>query len=207
MAVDRLLDNEIRRINKQISETARIFGFDSSQYQRYENLILSSKTFDKNTNLFRLEEGKPIQLKRSKLALNAFKNISQYSKAVEKLSKEKTVGEQKKKFFEKYKEENKDRKITRKELESKFKEAVRAASAINALIEKYLSKLYDFEEKLGYETELHQKIREISRGSWTSPEEKDEMIRRLNEGIDQLEQQERIGGEITPNIFDISNFI
>ena len=67
--------------------------------------------------------------------------------------------------------------------------------------------MYDFEEKLGYETELHQKIREISRGSWTSPEEKDEMIRRLNEGIDQLEQQERIGGEITPNIFDISNFI
>lgn len=207
MAADRLLDNEIRRINKQISETARIFGFDSSQYQRYENLILSSKTFDKNTNLFRLEEGKRIQLKRSKSALNAFKNISQYSKAVEKLSKEKTVGEQKKKFFEKYKEENKDRKITRKELESKFKEAVRAASATNALIEKYLSKLYDFEEKLGYETELHQKIREISRGSWTSPEEKDEMIRRLNEGIDQLEQQERIGGEITPNIFDISNFI
>ena len=207
MAADRLIDNEIRRINKQISETARICGFDSSQYQRYENLILSSKTFDKNTNLFRLEEGKPIQLKRSKSALNAFKNISQYSKAVEKLSKEKTVGEQKKKFFEKYKEENKDRKITRKELESKFKEAVRAASATNALIEKYLSKLYDFEEKLGYETELHQKIREISRGSWTSPEEKDEMIRRLNEGIDQLEQQERIGGEITPNIFDISNFI
>ena len=207
MAADRLLDNEIRRINKQISETARIFGFDSSQYQRYENLILSSKTFDKNTNLFRLEEGKPIQLKRSKSALNAFKHISQYSKAVEKLSKEKTAGEQKKKFFEKYKEENKDRKITRKELESKFKEAVRAASATNALIEKYLSKLYDFEEKLGYETELHQKIREISRGSWTSPEEKDEMIRRLNEGIDQLEQQERIGGEITPNIFDISNFI
>lgn len=207
MANDRLLDNEIRRINKQIVETARVFGYDSSQYQRYENLIMSAKTFDKNESLFRLEEGKPIQLRRSKAALEAFKNIPQYNKAVEKLSKEKTVGEQKKKFFEKYKADNQGRKITRKELEEKFKEAVRLSSTTHALIEKYLSKLYDFEEKLGYETELHQKIREISRGSWTSPDEKNDILNRLKEGIAELEQQERMGETITPNIFDLSNFI
>lgn len=100
MASDfRTWENEVNRINKQIQRTARTFGYNSPEYQRYESMILSPKSFDQSGIMFKAEQGKPIRLLRTKSAYEASQVIPQYAKAIEKLGREKKVGEVKKNIY------------------------------------------------------------------------------------------------------------
>lgn len=186
----RTWENEVNRINKQIQRTARTFGYNSPEYQRYESMILSPKSFDQSGIMFKAEQGKPIRLLRTKSAYEASQVIPQYAKAIEKLGREKKVGEVKKKYISNYEQQH-GVKLGREQREQVFKEMVEEINILQSTLNEHMQELYNLELKIGFELDVHQKLREISSGYWTSRSDKLKMLQMLRDGVQQELEEKR----------------
>lgn len=109
------IDNEIKRINRQIVQAAKTFGTESTLYKHYNFLLFpkSGTGIGQGVILqeggqakFMIRENKQgiVQISRSKESIQQIMNITRFQKNLTQLSKTQTVKEEKQKLLELYKQ-------------------------------------------------------------------------------------------------------
>lgn len=179
---------QIERINYQLRAVAKEFGTNSRLYRHYENFLTSTK---KNTlaeaGLIRETKGGAIlQIRADKAAVREIGRYSAYEKAVSRLLKFRTVGEQKEHMIEAY--------ALRKKTELKTKEerlkAYRAEKKFELDVYEKISdvkyKYYELEKRIGNGKEFvsHDMLRQLSSGSHTSAENLAKMVEIMEREIE-----------------------
>lgn len=115
---EKKLDNTLRSINKHLNEVFKTFGGNSYEYEKAQSVVKSKL----QGSVFKMPEYgdngemiKPLQVGRSRTALNALKTqtnevneIRQYEKDVEKSAKV-----QAQKYYQRLKKENKELTVQR----------------------------------------------------------------------------------------------
>lgn len=179
------IDNEIKRINRQITQAAKVFGKDSRLYQQYESILFPrSGTGIGQGLLTRENKSGIIQISRSKRSLQEIADISNYQRGLDQLSRMQTVQQAKEKMIEKYTERT---GITVKTAAEK-KEAIQAEienyQTIQAVLADKLHIIYQLEDEMGgLKTVGHTMIEEMSKGHWNSTKELKDMIEVANKTI------------------------
>lgn len=191
------LDNEIRRINKQIKGVYEKFGAGSRQYQEYDR-ILSSKDMGRFFNFggvgsqIRIAKGGYVQIARTKNSLNQFETDENAQRGLKWLSEQRTVAELKEAYLESAKKRagiGEDTKLTRKEKEALIKGEMELDNAVRAEFEELIDKIYKAEEITGIESGFMEEIREMFRGSRIHSVEKyQQAINRIKAEMNKVKQ-------------------
>lgn len=171
------IDREIKRINRQISQAAKTFGKESRLYEQYEAVLFPrSGTGLGGALLTRENKAGVIQISRSKSSLLQIQAISQYQTQLNNIGRMQTVQETKKKMIEAY-ERRTGIEVKGKQMKDEVvKSEVLAYQNMQALFAKHLQELYSIEKETGVELEVHAKIKEITKGRWTS----EDNLKRMN---------------------------
>lgn len=115
---EKKLDNTLRSINKHLNEVFKTFGGNSYEYEKAQSVVkskLQGSVFKMPEYNDRGEMIKPMQIGRSRTALNALKSqvnevneVRQFEKDVEKSAKV-----QAQKYYQRLKKENKELTVQR----------------------------------------------------------------------------------------------
>lgn len=178
-----LIDNAIRRINRQITQAARIFGTQSRLYQQYETLLHGYTESGKRrkveaptqAGLVRENKAGIPQIQRSRKALEMIRTGAA-ANAIMQLQRMQTVKQAKAATVAAYE----------KRTGQKVKGASAVMAAIKSEVESYektqgrlsnaLAEMYRIEKERGIKFKSHDDIKAMSKGRWTSQETLDEMI-------------------------------
>lgn len=183
----REIDNEIKRINRQITQAAKVFGKDSRLYQQYETLLFPKSgagigqgvIFQGEKAQFMTRENKQgvIQISRSKRAIEQIEMISQFQKNLQQLSKMQTVQKTKEKIIEKYQERTGIELKTAAEKKAALQEELDNYRILQDKLFNKLQAIYALENQMGgMKSKGHTMIDSISKGHWTSTKELEQMI-------------------------------
>lgn len=179
---------QIERINYQIRQIAKEFGTNSRLYRHYENFLTStSKNSLAEGDLVREMKSGVLQLRADRWAVNEYQ-ISAYQKTLNRVGRFQTVGQRKQQMLAAY------QKRTGKDLTDAKRKDIRAAYAEEKQFEKEvyetvndtLYRYYELEKKVGNGKEFvsHDDLRRLSRGSHTTPEDLQEMLRIAKEELE-----------------------
>lgn len=172
---------QIERINYQLRAVAKEFGTQSRLYKHYENFLTSTK---KNTlaeaGLIReTKEGAILQIRADKAAVREIGRYSAYEKAVSRLMKFRTVGEQKEHMIEAYSLRKKVQLKTKEERMKAYRAEKKFEREVYEKINDILYKYYELEKEVGNGKEFvsHDDLRRLSRGSYTRAEDLAKMVK------------------------------
>lgn len=168
------IDTEIKRINRQITQAARIFGTDSRLYQHYETILSGGAS---EAGLTRTNKTGLIQLSRSKSAISEIQNITAYQKMLFRLSNTQTVAKQKEMILMRYEERTGEKPKTRAEKEKAIAEYYEYNTIEFDLFDK-LQQVYKLQkEEGGVEYKGMTTIKKLSKGHETTTEQLKEMLK------------------------------
>ena len=169
------IDNEIKRINRQIAQAAKLFGKESRLYQQYETILSGGLA---QAQLTRENKSGVIQLKRTKAALYEFENITSYQKGIKNLSRMQTVKESQQAMIAAFEQRTGQTVKTKEERKAAISEEL---SLYNNITEKLFDKLGQIYQKQddmgGIKYKGMRDIEKLSKGTWTSTEDLQEMIK------------------------------
>ena len=181
---------QIERINYQLRAIAKEFGTSSRLYRHYENFLTSTK---KNTlaeaGLIReTKQGQLLQIRADKQAVQEIQRFTAYQKAVGRVGRFATVGQQKKRMVEAYRKRTgvkEDYEFTRAEEREAYRQEKQFEKDVYDTVNDVLYRYYELEKDVadGKEFVSHDQLRRFSKGSWTDPEDLKEMIRIANEEL------------------------
>lgn len=181
---------QIERINYQLRAIAKEFGTQSRLYRHYENFLTSTK---KNTladaGLIReTKQGQLLQIRADKKAVQEIQRFTAYQKAVGRVGRFATVGQQKKRMVETYRKRTgvkEDYEFSRAEEREAYRQEKQFEKDVYETVNDVLYRYYELEKDVadGKEFVSHDQLRRFSKGSWTDPEDLKEMIRIANEEL------------------------
>ena len=169
---------QIQAINYQIRQVAAEFGTDSRLYKQYESMLFPRRRVGLGQARMTDVNAKGIvQIKAGKSFVRQYV-ITAYTRELNRLSKMRTVGQEKQSMIEAYELRTKKKVKTRAERAAVVKEMIEKRSLFDEVNE-YAGKYYELEKKLapGMEFASHRKLRELSKGYWSSDEDLKDMIK------------------------------
>lgn len=173
---------QIERINYQLRAVAKEFGTNSRLYRHYENFLTSTK---KNTladaGLIRETKEGILQIRADKAAVREIGTYTAYTKAVSRLQKFRTVGEQKQHMIEAFAKRTKtdlEKSKAKWERDLMYLAEKSFERTVYEQINDLLIKYYELEKEAanGKEFVSHDELRKLSTGSHTSAEDLKKMV-------------------------------
>lgn len=174
-------EREIKRINFQIQQTAKIFGKQSSQYAYYESMLTKLE----GGKFARYNKQGVVQISRTKTAVSQLtEKGATGQKALTKLSKQKTVKEQLQRAQQRYTKRTGVSPKTAKEKQAAQYEQIayekNLQDELNSTLREYYKHLSEKGQGL---TETQIQLRSISKGKRTKNEDLQTMINIAKEAI------------------------
>lgn len=183
---------EIDRINRQIKQAFTKFGADSRLAKQYQTILQGSEKSilrDSLANQMALnmrtgltepiirytKDGIP-QISTGKSTLSEFTRISSMQSQLENLGRMQTVQTAQRHMIEAYEQRTGQKVKGRAGKEIAIREELKRYQTDEALLKDYLSQLYEYEKKNGVKLQAVQKIKDLSKGRWTSHGELAAMI-------------------------------
>lgn len=187
---------QIERINYQIRSAAKEFGMNSRLYQQYESMLFPrSGTGLGSGRMHRHMKSGVVQLRTDKAAISQYV-IGSYQRDLKQLSRVQTVGQVKENMIQAYQARNP--KIDPKSLKTRsgrraaIEEEKKYDQGLFDTVSQYLDLYYKLENEvlpMGGEFASHAKLRELTRGHWSSY---DELQRMIDTVKNEMEQEHHI---------------
>lgn len=181
----RQIDNEIKRINRQIVQAVKVFGMDSRLYHQYE-AILFPKAQNGLAGGLHVKQNKAgiWQISRSKRTLEQVENITAYQKNLKNLGRVQTVAKVKEETLKSYERRTGNKPKSAKEKNVAVKEESRLYKNISDTLNYWLEEMYKVEKERGVTFKNHLEIKKLSGGPWTKTKDMLEMIRLAKEAVE-----------------------
>ena len=197
---------EIDRINRQIKQAFTKFGADSRLAKQYATILQGSEKSilrDSLANQMALnmrtgltepiirytKDGIP-QISTGKATLSEFTKISSMQSQLQNLGRMQTVQTAQRHMIEAYEQRTGQKVKGRAGKEIAIREELKRYQTDEALLRDYLSQLYEYEKKNGVKLQAVQKIKDLSKGRWTSQGELAAMIATAKNAI--IEENKKI---------------
>lgn len=197
---------EIDRINRQIKQAFTKFGADSRLAKQYATILQGSEksilrdslanqmALNMRTGLIEpiiryTKDGIP-QISTGKATLSEFTKISSMQSQLENLGRMQTVQTAERHMIEAYEQRTGQKVKGRAGKEIAIREELKRYQTDEALLREYLSQLYEYEKKNGVKLQAVQKIKDLSKGRWTSQGELAAMIATAKNAI--IEENKKI---------------
>lgn len=197
---------EIDRINRQIKQAFTKFGADSRLAKQYETILQGSenkmlegsiskgRALNQRTGLSEpimryTKDGIP-QISTGKATLREFTVISAMQKQLQNLGRMQTVQSAQRHMIEAYEQRTGQKVKGRAGKEIAIREELKRYQTDEAILKDYLSQLYEYEKKNGVKLQAVQKIKDLSKGRWTSHGELAAMIATAKNAI--IEENKKI---------------
>lgn len=197
---------EIDRINRQIKQAFTKFGADSRLAKQYltilqgsenkmlEDSISKGRALNQRTGLSEpimryTKDGIP-QISTGKATLREFTVISAMQKQLQNLGRMQTVQTAQRHMIEAYEQRTGQKAKGRAGKEIAIREELKRYQTDEALLKDYLSQLYEYEKKNGVKLQAVLKIKDLSKGRWTSHGELAAMIATAKNAI--IEENKKI---------------
>lgn len=197
-------DALIRRANTQLRAAAKEFGLQSKEYEKMESKIIHAFSGDYDRYLRKDPATGATQVKRSRENLAAVaarpdgRHRGAEGKAVEQIDKKMSVQDIKKRLLGDYERRTGKKPKTAEEKRQAVREQRGFVSSVSSEFNSNLKQLYDIEQALGYPLMAIARIRMISQGAATPPEDLQAMNEIAKEAIRQYENGEPI--DVDPGI-------
>lgn len=180
---------QIEAINYKIREVARVFGKESRLYKQYEWAFFPKKSSKRGRyglgQAMMAAENKSgiIQLKTGKSFVRQYV-ITSYTRELKRLSKMKSVGQEKAEMIAAYEARHKTKVKTRSDKAAALRELQEQRSLFQE-INDLASTYYEMEKKLapGMRFASHRKLEQLSKGYWTDEKDLKKMIKVLKKEI------------------------
>lgn len=190
-AEELLIKREIDRINRQIREAVKAFGEDSRLYKQYLNVIAPKGLIGFGMDMVRETKAGVIQLSVSKKAIKEMKDYTAYQKRLQQLGRLQTVQQAKQQYL-KSAELRKGRAArSRAEKKEWLEAAIHRTNVLFGKVSELWFQYYELERKAGEKFKSHEEIKALSKGYWTSEEDLEKMIEKLESEI-QNERHEAV---------------
>lgn len=197
-------DALIRRANTQLRAAAKEFGLQSKAYEKMEAKIIHAFSGDFDRYLRKDPETGATQIKRSRenLAAVAYRPDGRHrgaeGKAVEQIDKQMTVQDIKKRLLGDYERRTGKKPKTKEEKRQAVREQNNFVSSVSTEFHSNLGRLYEIEQAVGYPLMALARIRMISKGAATPPEDLVAMNEIAKDAIRKYENGEPL--EMDPGI-------
>ena len=172
------IDNELRRINRQIQQAAKIYGTESQLFKQY-NTLLSSKGLQHASpaSLDYVRENKAglPQLKRDKETIE-FIQKGVGARGIMQLGRLPTVQSYTEALVKNYQSRTGQKVKKRSEIRQAAIEEARNYSGLSERLNNVLSSVYKLQKESGVIYKGIEEIKNKSKGYWTSGETLQEMI-------------------------------
>lgn len=201
---------EIDRINRQIKQAFTKFGADSRLAKQYATILQGSEksilrdslanqtALNMRTGLTEpiiryTKDGIP-QISTGKATLSEFTKISSMQSQLQNLGRMQTVQTAQRHMIEAYEQRTGQKAKGRAGKEIAIREELKRYQTDEALLRDYLSQLYEYEKKNGVKLQAVQKIKDLSKGRWTSQGELAAMIATAKNAI--IEENKKIVDDV-----------
>lgn len=170
---------EIERINYQIRQTVKEFGKDSRLYQQYESILAPmNRPGLVHGMMAGHNKAGVLQLSIKKKDIKEYV-LGSYKRDLQQLGKMQTVGQVKKEMVKAYETRTRQKVKTRAEIRQAVQIEKAADQKLFDILTEMLAAYYEIEKKYGgKELASHQKLRDLSKGHWTSH---DELLQMMDE--------------------------
>lgn len=173
----RLVDAQIRRINRKIASIAEL-GLESRQYQQIQTILENKGQTSWGTlsgeMTLRNKEG-ILQLSRTKAALNMFQ-IQEYQRVLRQLDRLQSAAKAKKFMIKAFESRTGQTVKTKAEKAAAVSEEVSHYNDIQKRLEKAAGEMYRIEKERGIRFQAHSEMQKKSKGRWTSNKTLEEML-------------------------------
>lgn len=173
----RLIDAQIRRINRKIASIAEL-GLESRQYQQIQTILENKGQTSWGTlsgeMTLRNKEG-ILQLSRTKAALNMFQ-IQEYQRVLRQLDRLQSAAKAKKFMIKAFESRTGQKVKTKAEKAAAVSEEVSHYNDIQKRLEKAAGEMYRIEKERGIRFQAHSEMQKKSKGRWTSNKTLEEML-------------------------------
>lgn len=173
----RLVDAQIRRINRKIASIAEL-GLESRQYQQIQTILENKGQTSWGTlsgeMTLRNKEG-ILQLSRTKAALNMFQ-IQEYQRVLRQIDRLQSAAKSKKSMIKAFEKRTGQKVKTKAEKASAVSEEISHYNKIQKRLEKAAGEMYRIEKERGIRFQAHSEMQKKSKGRWTSNQTLEEML-------------------------------
>ena len=190
---------EIDRINRQIKQAFSKFGADSRLAKQYQTILQGSESRILRDSLsnqqalnMRTGQTEPIvrftkdgipQISTGKATLNEFTKISSMQAQLKNLGRMQTVQTAQRQMIQAYEQRTGQKVKGRAGKEIAIREELKQYKTDETILRDYLAQLYEYERKNGVKLQAVQKIKDMSKGRWTSQGELSAMIATARKAI------------------------
>lgn len=173
----RLIDAQIRRINRKIASIAEL-GLESRQYQQIQTILENKGQTSWGTlsgeMTLRNKEG-ILQLSRTKAALNMF-GIQEYQRVLRQIDRLQSAAKSKKSMIKAFEKRTGQKVRTKAEKAAAVSEEISHYNKIQKRLEKAAGEMYRIEKERGIRFQAHSEMQKKSKGRWTSNQTLEEML-------------------------------
>lgn len=173
----RLIDAQIRRINRKIASIAEL-GLESRQYQQIQTILENKGQTSWGTlsgeMTLRNKEG-ILQLSRTKAALNMF-GIQEYQRVLKQIDRLQSAAKSKKSMIKAFEKRTGQKVRTKAEKAAAVSEEISHYNKIQKRLEKAAGEMYRIEKERGIRFQAHSEMQKKSKGRWTSNQTLEEML-------------------------------
>lgn len=173
----RIVDAQIRRINRKIASIAEL-GLESRQYQQIQTILENKGQTSWGTlsgeMTLRNKEG-ILQLSRTKAALNMF-GIQEYQRVLKQIDRLQSAAKSKKFMIKAFENRTGQKVRTKAEKAAAVSEEISHYNDIQKRLEKAAGEMYRIEKERGIRFQAHSEMQKKSKGRWTSNQTLEEML-------------------------------
>ena len=174
------IDNELKRINGQIQQAAKVFGTESRLYKHYETILEAAS----EAGLTRVNKAGQTVLSRSKAAISEYGKITAYQKMLTRLSATQTVQKQKQMIYMRY-EERTGIKPKSREMKEQVLSEYQTYNEVEMDLFDKLQEVYKLEKQEGGITfKGTAEIKKLSKGHDTKTADLQKMLKIANSIVD-----------------------
>lgn len=193
----REIDNMIRSINRQLETAARVFGKEHHLYQRYEAIISGfahenarkqSFTSLAQAQLTRENAEGILQLSRRKKDIMEY-DITQYKRVLKQLMKQQKTSVVKSHVLQAYTERTGMTARTAAEKRAAIAEQLQIEQTSQHEFSKVRDRVYEIMKERGIQFKAVEDVKALSKGSFTSYEDLNEMTKIYQRVLDEEDQR------------------
>lgn len=187
-AEELIILREVEKINYQIRQAASQLGTNSRLYQQYESILTPRKRPGLTHGLMAAHnKAGVLQLSIKKKDIKQYV-LGSYARDLKQLGKMPTIGQVKQEMIKAYETRTGEKIKTRAERKAAYEKEKSYDQGLFDQLTELLGRYYELEKKLGVEFVSHQKLRDLSKGIFTSQDDLKEMLRIVTE---ELEKEHR----------------
>lgn len=188
-AEELLILREVERINYQIRQAASQLGKSSRLYQQYENVLTPTNRPGLTQGLMaKHNKAGVLQLSIAKKDIKQYV-LGSYNRDLQQLGKMPTIGQVKQEMISAYEARTGMKVKTRAERRVAYEREKQYDQGLFDQLTGLLGRYYELEKKQGVEFSSHQKLRDISKGVFTSQDDLKQMLQIVTDELERERHQ------------------